>query len=376
MLVGDTSNFDIRCSNACTRSGLAALLLSAVAFALLQPLQKTEQLQEAAHYVAKRVIMTDMLALLETDPVWEFLKSSPLGSEASEKWTLAQLLGFKVEDEGGSLRIHRSTQAADYPRKQELKKTDPDQAKVRPAPPSAPTGLGARTYIIRRIEPLHDIASQLLALSDGKRLSIARRYSNKTNRSIYRWTMQRYEIIVYSVLKMRPYPTPSQGSKDPFYVPDVSSKEIEALTFPQIVKLIEYEPVKDSELDPLLREQQRIVLPPIGLPLSASHSATLVELALALIAMYFWLYYREARISDNFPAPATLFSIFARSKLTQLIFNLLLALPPISAGLLAQKSWWITPGNVIPAALVVLIGMMIALEGTPTIKSEAKECLP
>ena len=60
-MASNISELDIRCSNSCTRAGLAALFLSAVALMMLQPLTKTKQLNAHLEYLVIRVAMKDML---------------------------------------------------------------------------------------------------------------------------------------------------------------------------------------------------------------------------------------------------------------------------------------------------------------------------
>lgn len=378
MEVRNPSEFDIRCSNACTRAGLAALLLSAVAVALLQPLEKTQQLNEVLGYYGNRLAMADALNQLEKDPVWKFLKSSSVGAQAAKTWTLGQLLEYKVLDDGKSLRLKTDLPALQLPKTESKKSLSPPTSPpaapgmaptISPptAPVMSPTNLSVS--LDRTIDHLHYIATALTDLADGSKLSLARQYSNRHNREIFRWTRLRSTLIAQNAAKGNvPINIPGPAGNR-FYVPEIQREMLlKYLTMPQIIELINYEPVREYDLDPLLKEQSSLTVPSVGIPLTAIRAASLLEMALVLMTLYFWLYYREAKTSEHFPAPATLFAVFARTSLSRFIFNLLLLVPPAAAGLLANKSFWITPGNVVPAALVVLIALMIALEGTPTPK--------
>jgi hypothetical protein len=328
---------------------------------MLQPLDKTRELNAVLRYLSGRLAMQDALSQLDKDPVWLFLKSSPLGKQASQEWTLAQLLKYQVVIEGASFR----PKSAVSPR-QPAPKRDPSSPSPSQKAPSAPTNVSV--FSERDIPSIHYIADAFTELSDGTLLSSARGYSNQFNRAIYRWAYLRTYLIVINNAKTKvPVVAGFPSGKDSF-VPDVSRDMLERLTFPQIVQLINAEPVRESELDPLLKEQSSVIISSVGVSVTAIRAASLVEMALVLMALYFWLYYREAKKSDSFPAPATLFSVFAGTTLSRTVFSILLLIPPVAAAFLAEKSFWITPANVVPAILVVIISYMIAREGPPRAK--------
>ena len=393
----EMSDYGIRCSTACTRAGLATLLLSAVAITMLQPLDKTRELDSVLRYLSLRLAMQERLNQLAADLVWKYLKNSPLGHAATKDWPLRQLIKFEVEDDGGSLRAKTIIAP---PTSSETKKPEgktalslqPSRPPVPTAPPNAPstvpapskvpaTPTGPRTspltppappsnikiLIERGIEPIRDIASSLVGLGNGKLLSTARNYSNQYNRSIYRWALLRSQLMCRNNPSCVPLFSSSRAVGN-LSVGDVTETMVlDYLKFRDIFEMINYEPVRESDLDQLLKEQASLTFPSVGLSITAIRAASLVEMALVLMALYFWLYYREAKQSPNFPAQATLFGVFARTTLSRILFNILLLIPPVAAVFLAQKSFWITPTNVIPAALIVLIGCIIAREGTPRV---------
>lgn len=340
------SDYDSRCSIACTRAGLVALLLSAMAIAMLQPLEKTRQLDSVLRYYSMRLRMQDRLDQLNTDPVWSFLKTSTVGENASKEWTLAQLLEYKVlEDNNSEFRV-KPTESAPKPSEKTKSKVPRSSANL--IPPTAPQNLSV--FMERTIEPIHDTALTLTELDDDALLTTARLYSQQYNRSIYRWMLLRYKLTSQSTTKIVPPPSTTRDM-------------LKYLRLPQIIELVNYEPAKEADADLLLKEQASLMLPSVGLSLTALRATSFVEMALVLMALYFWLYYREARSSENFPAPATLFGVFARTQLSRIIFSLLLMVPPVAAALLAEKSFWSTPANIIPAVLVVLIASMVVWEG-------------
>lgn len=364
MEISNTSEFDFRCSNACTRAGLAALLLSAIAIALLQPIEKTKQLNAVLTYYGNRISMADALNMLKEDKVWNFLLERSNETKITKEGTLGQLLEYEVLYDGKSLRL-KSEKPKVEPQRTESKKSPSAVSPLAAPSIASPTNL--TVTVDRKILVLHHLVTALTELGKGDTLSLARQYSNQHNRSIFWWARLRNSLIQNTAREGKALPHFEPASR--FDVPDVPREVLLKLNIPQIAELANYQPVRENELDPLLKEQSSMTVPTVGIPLTTVRAASLVEMALVLMALYFWLYYREAKASDSFPAPATLFAVFGRTRLSRVIFELLIFVPPTAAGLLASKSLWFTPWNFVPAALVVLIGSMIMLEGTPTFKA-------
>ncbi|HEY1266713.1 MAG TPA: hypothetical protein VGH16_05615 [Candidatus Binatia bacterium] len=330
--------FDIRCSNACTKAGAAALLLSAVALGMLQPLTKSQQLDAVTKYYSGRLALHDAINRLDKDPNWLLLlKDEKLGRQAAKEWTLDTILKYKVHPEGRPGLITKS--------KEEF--------------------LGEGVSMLASgmtLQAPRDIEFELTLLGDGSLLSHARGFSNQINRSIYRWTYLRTMIVLFSKGKRQTEIVTHFPDEKTAYVPSVTRDDLLALTIPEIIELASYEPVEETKLDALVRDDATLTLPSVGIPFNIIPAASLVEMALLLTSIYFWLYLREAKTSDNFPPSGTLFGVFSRSAPSRLVFRLLLLAPPVAAALLAYKTFWITPANVAPAVLIVLLGCVINLE--------------
>ena len=72
-----TLELDIRCSEACTRAGLTALLFSALAMAMLQPFNTEQKSFDAlANYLAWRWALKETLDELDADGCWQSLNRS------------------------------------------------------------------------------------------------------------------------------------------------------------------------------------------------------------------------------------------------------------------------------------------------------------
>ena len=217
-----------------------------------------------------------------------------------------------------------------------------------------------------RIEPLHIAADILTKLGSGGILTRARRYSHHYDNSIFLWAKLRHRLILETLSQGAPVitsPSSSTEAKEPSFVPDYPREKIlKNLTLPQLMKLAAYETPSNSEVERLIGERTSVTLPSVGMPMGLTSAATLVLFGICLTTFYFWLYFREAGASVNFPASATLFGVFARSRLSRWIFRLLNVAPPIPAVLLAYRSYWITPANAIVAALAVPVAIMISRE--------------
>ena len=89
------SDLDTRGSEVCTRAGLTALLFSALAVSMLQPLTKQPAFDALEKYIALRFVLKSSLDDLDADPCWQDLRSGAQGDEASNTWNLSQLLAYR-----------------------------------------------------------------------------------------------------------------------------------------------------------------------------------------------------------------------------------------------------------------------------------------
>lgn len=117
-----------------------------------------------------------------------------------------------------------------------------------------------------------------------------------------------------------------------------------------------------AELERLTREQIGITLPPLGFPIGLAPATLIIEIGIILMTFYFLLYYREARLSSSFPAPATLFGVVGRTPLFRWVFRMVLLVPVIASGTLAWRSYWTMGVNVVFAVLTLGVECMIVRE--------------
>jgi hypothetical protein len=135
---------------------------------------------------------------------------------------------------------------------------------------------------------------------------------------------------------------------------------ISKLTLPQVEELVNVNLPDISEAERLLPS---FTLPSIGVSLDITSTTLFVEIGLLLLSSYFWIWYREARLSPNFPASGTLFGALARSASSRFMFSLLIALPPIAAALVALRTVGLSYWNVFLAILVTIVALLIERQG-------------
>lgn len=85
------SEHDDNCSKSCTRSGIAVLLLCALALSLLPSLNKMESLNALLGYISRRITLKEEFIRLHSDPVWKRLKAA---DPSAETWELGKLLTY------------------------------------------------------------------------------------------------------------------------------------------------------------------------------------------------------------------------------------------------------------------------------------------
>ncbi len=385
----EPSPLDINCSNACIRAGLAALLFSALAISMLQPLTHGKALDALLKYVSWRFALKEALGQLETDPCWEELTNRGSGAQESKEGGFNFLLEYRCEPKPRSSGIQpqviepspyswlykdkaikqssmagadtlwsissfinlRYSYADVQPESPSVPQADTD-------PPATPQGLKITVPIF----PIHEVVDLLSELGDGQVLMLARSFSYRYDRSIYNWETLRHKLIIKNKSKEIPVISiPSKGKT--YFVRSYSRDELlKYLTLQDVRSLATYELPDLSEVEFLIKESGRISLPWTSSPLGLGSASTFVELAILLSLIHFWLFQREAQYSNFFPAPGTLFGAYNRTQISQRIFLFLITVPPASAVMLAFRSFDFAPSNGLFAFFTFLFLVSIAYE--------------
>jgi hypothetical protein len=292
---------DLRCSNACTRAGIAILLLSAVSFAMVRPLERSQLLDSAARYVSARVRLAEEFPRLEDDIAWRALTATSEASQARNDWSLAKLLDYRSKE-----RLQPQYPAPQPPTKQT---EDPPAPRSSSQPGSGTVGKPPRAVTnfalvaIHRIEPMHSMADALTALGDGGHLTRARRFSASMDRAIYDWEVLRHRLWGDGFQRNNPGVTLLTGdlpktflSRFAFWatVPDdyvasyTREELLKNLRLPDLAMLATHEPPTRAHAEALEKEQASITFPSLGVTTGLHPGATLVQFAIIISGLLTW----------------------------------------------------------------------------------------
>ena len=246
---------DARCSSSCTRAGLTILLFSALAFAMLSPLEKAKQLEAFGNYVTLRLGLKGILEQLETDPCWKTVVSRE-GSEVTS-WVLSRLT--EIYCEVPSVIKPKLSDPSNPSKIQKEKKTEKNSPKLKkdktPSAPPTLSDIPAAPRLLAISFPMWQfkrIADILTILGDGKLLYLARSYSYQFNWLIYRWEVLEDKMILdRSEMPVSTRP-PEKMGKGIRTIP--REKLIKNLTLDNVKELSNYELPELSELESHTKE--------------------------------------------------------------------------------------------------------------------------
>jgi hypothetical protein len=74
------------------------MVLSALAFGLLHPMERLRRLRALLDYTGARMTMSRALEVLPSDSAWRFLQASEQGSDARSTWPLQRLLDYESRE--------------------------------------------------------------------------------------------------------------------------------------------------------------------------------------------------------------------------------------------------------------------------------------
>ena len=308
---------DTRCSDACTRAGTFALLLSAIAICLLSPLVAANIRTSLQNYISLRVALKETVDQISTDSCWLKLSEQLGGIRFTKTLTLVELGKYQCKEQSrpDGEESELSVQA--------LATTPEDRAYLTWDTPEPQTKKGLPPNPVRNLRliteyplpHLNSITKILTQLDDGNLLGAARQFSPRFNNSIYRWTTKQYRM--QSRYSSREYPSE-------FTVVDI--EELSNFALPDAVAYEE-----------LQLGQPTIQTPGIPFQVQLEAGSVLLEIAVLLTVIYFWIFYEEARGSSTFPASGSLFAAFGRTPASRLIFNILIAVPGVCSLMLAIR---------------------------------------
>jgi hypothetical protein len=314
-------------SEACTRAGAFALLVSVLLFVLCVSLQERKADEALAGYVGRRLNLAMFVEELQKNQIWQNYAASH--HDADQK-PLAQLLGARVEMTPTSLKT--GLRKPDETPSRSIEPHSPNSSKKGPAPP---------TILSVTTEPLHisDLGemSQIVQfwreLNDSDLLTRSRETSNYFSFSITKWANRRNALLYSNSLDLlctvSEIEVPRRFFKSARYVPQLNDDALmNCTTLRNLTELAQYEMPQMSSPSQLGTKIGRDVdLSPGSLPKDPYAASLVAEGLLFFVLVYFSAFVREAASTESFPAWGTLFGAFSRTRWMLVVFLVALWMP-------------------------------------------------
>jgi tetratricopeptide (TPR) repeat protein len=368
---GKTS-LDDRCSAACTRAGTFALLLSAIAIALLNPIATANVRYALLSYISHRLALKESVDQIHTNSCWQTLNDQRREPDQTENLTISELLKYECKEESvpsnNQLPRKISIRATEsIPKSQSYLAWDPPEPQTKkPEKLNPPRNLRfVETYPLPNLDV---IVITLAQLEDVNLLNTARQYSPKFNGLIYRWQMARHQADVKNLS------TEGQSPIKPMVTDTRSitlSQTVLKMSLADLKRLADLHLPDANSFEDIRGGEPRLQTPAIPFQIQLEAGSILLELGILLAVMYFWLFYREAHTSTSFPAAGTLFGAFCRTSTSNIIFRLLILVPAsasviLSVWTLTHSSSNYVKATVISSFLVVLFTVDVLRLSSPS----------
>jgi hypothetical protein len=361
-----STEIGMRCSEACTRSGLAALILAAVAFGLLPVTDEAIRTNSLRQYLNLRLALAETMSQIKNEDCWKSLSlNRPLQSlsmEEAERLECIESIGqsgvdFKVQPKSSQLEMPRvqtqSSSSTPPPIPQAGKKQFPrDTTHTRQL--TAPTLLSmSRKYEMPYLAILKEILSNL---GNVELLEKAREVSPRYDHAILRWEQQRY---MNALRRLQ-----SNGENGLSGLVDTNKDSSNAkdfswstMTIGDITEITLYELPTYEISDEIESRRQRINIPSVPIPMDLRVGASVLLAGLLMVATFFWLYYQEGKRNKAHLTQGTIFSVLHQHTIGRILFIALTLVPMTSAALLAFKffSSSYLPNSILQISLVVLL---------------------
>lgn len=359
----------MRCSEACTRSGLAALILAAAAFGLLTITDEAIRTNALRQYLNLRLALAETMNQLKNEDCWKSLSlKRPL-----ESLTLEEAERFECIESGGHNGVDFKVQPKSS--QVEMPGVQPQSSASTPPPipqagtkqllkDSTPTRqLAAPTIfkIVTKYEmPYLALLKEILSnLGKAELLEKARQVSPRFDHAIFRWEQQRH-LKALRRLRNNGVSVLSgwvDTDKDKSNAKDFSWS---TMTIGDITEITLYELPTYEKSDEIESRRQRISIPSVPIPLELRTGASILLAGLLLVSTFFWLYYQEGSRNKSFLTQGTLFSVLHQHTISRMLFIALTLTPMTSAALLAFKFFSRShlPSSILHFSLVVLLAII------------------
>lgn len=345
-----------RCSDACTRSGITAVLTVAVALALLLPLETYQQAlneyekglqdyRQQIEYAQLRGHLSETVQFLTIDPCYRI-------------WTNAGkvILGRLTLNEISAIDCSKTAGVADQWLEWALEGQKKSKSINGPAFRLPPEDLMESKAIAEEIK--------------GAILKVLQAHARFRDNDIIARHGLAFETLLASKLRERHLWVPNRDQ--------ISAHELHARYGVRVMTLSEndlglhlsvggaIEVAGYRELTPRKEPdspwKQNISLPQISISVDPMTAAMLIQFIFLLSLGYFLIFQKEAtRVAGSiFPGMATLFSVFQRTSFSKFAFYLLCCLPPSASFLLARS---IQDTARIQTLVMWVLFVLILLEG-------------
>jgi hypothetical protein len=343
-------------SEACTRSGAFALLVSVLLLVLCVSLQGRKADRALADYVAARQNLAMFAEELQKDQIWQQYAESH--TDADQK-PLAQLIHTKVDMSRTSANTGLQNPAGTPSRS--IEPHSPNSSDRAPLPPSGLTV--SMSAELGELSEMSHIVQSWRELNDLNLLTRSSETSNYFSFSIAKWANRRanlmYDHVRSGTCMVSEFEMPPRLFKSEHDVRDLSDEALmNCVTMRDLRELAQFELPQLSVPAQLGTKIGRDVdLSPGSLP-KDPYAASLVAEALLFFALvYFSAFVREAVSSDSFPARGTLFGAFSRTRGVLAVFFVALWAPFLSCCAVGFTSGQLLLGL---AALPVLVATFSA----------------
>ncbi len=326
----DTKDLDAVTSQACTRAGAFALLISLALVSLSPNWIRQQNLIALGNYVTLRAELNITVEHLGQNPYWKIHLSKVPNAESQP---LKQLLEVAIEMVGVGRSIKLDAGASSGAT---------STAGIAPRL-EAPKNMRLMTNIVE----IFDIVEILKNLNDSSLLTRGRNASSLADYSIYRWALKRNSMIQgnqtatpWLMEKFSPPALKRSQQLPEGYVPSVPSEDlINYLTVNDVRELAKsMPPIFDDGIRVADVREAPVEVSPGALPKNLFWATLSAQLLLAFVIAYFAFFMREATSSAGFPAPGTLFGVFSRSYGAQFVFVAAIAAPLLASVVVAVVS--------------------------------------
>ena len=330
-----------RYSDACTRSGITAIVLAAVISAIGPSVLAWEAYSAALRYSMLRHNLSNSLIAFQETGCWQRI------SEANQAyppltWGLGDFLGRCGTEREVALPRHLLPKPEPKPR-----------SEAAPQPPPAPILIPDSDTADPIVGRIHSVCYELFEPSLWVR---ARAHSAELEISIDVWR-DGVEAVLADLARRDQMP--SFLRRDRYWKREVPFDRLMSNAIRESLTLEDLGKIAALALppDPGTIEERwssgpyRLSVPSIPLDLAPQEAVRLLSLGLLLVAIYFWAHLLSASRQDEFPVAATIFGVFRETRFLATIMVALMLIPLASF----VRLLWISsvPYTVIGVAIAI-----------------------